>query len=261
MPSRGKKPTILADPKMVGTGTLLAEDDAMRLLLLSAVALLGTFGCTAEAVEEEADEALEAQGSAALPLRGDFVLKRWKGHAVEGYYGSSVQTNVPVERTFTGTEPGGRVRFDLKPGGDGRITALKGCEIKILGPEDVASPPSKNPVQAVVKALTPVFQLAWNAYQCSKGPRETTVFAFQRRGFFGGPNDQLWANAGVFGEKPQKSANEECKRLWGVRYVDVGQSAVCIGFADPQAKTVRMLVQRPREIYVQRLDLERVSWQ
>jgi hypothetical protein len=46
--------------------------------------------------------------------------------------------------------------------------------------------------------------------------------------------------------------------MWGVRWITFGTGgAACAGFADAEARTLKLLVQRPGEIYVQRLVLRR----
>ncbi|HYX38000.1 MAG TPA: hypothetical protein VE954_33280, partial [Oligoflexus sp.] len=53
------------------------------------------------------------------------------------------------------------------------------------------------------------------------------------------------------------NSDKECNLMRGVRYVRVGQADACIGYNNALATELKILLQRPGEIRVQRVILRR----
>ena len=90
-------------------------------------------------------------------------------------------------------------------------------------------------------------------------PKTKQLQVFRRSDFWGRATPQLPANVGVYGESAGvRAADAECRGLRGVRWLSIGDGgAACIGYADAAAQTLKLMLQRPGDIYVQRMVLRR----
>lgn len=215
------------------------------------------FGCAPVDDEEVVVSNDSAIGARALAITGDWALVSWKGH-VTTRQGSIVEDH-PVERSFDAQTRNGLATFALDSDGNGTIAGKATCAPTI---PDRGGIPSGTRASQTVTGLFALVSAVWNIvelFTCTSTQVSRSMPVFQRRGFFGGPDPHLNANLGVYGEaREPRAAEEECRTMWGVRWLAFGSGgAACAGFADAEARTLKLLVQRPGEIYVQRLVLRR----
>lgn len=211
---------------------------------------------------DDTDEGTASEGAEirapALPIRGEWALVSWKGH-VETRMGSIVEEHA-VDRRFDARELQGLATFDLDGEGAGTIQGGARCTPRLqeVGGVPRGPTPSRT-VTGLYGIVSALLQIVETARCDPSAVRQQTMRVWPRRGFFGGLDPRLDANLGVYGEPPDARAAEgECRALRGVRYVSFGPGGVaCIGYADGAARTLALLVQRPGQIYVQRLVLRR----
>jgi hypothetical protein len=76
------------------------------------------------------------------------------------------------------------------------------------------------------------------------------------RNLFGQP--VLAKNLGVFGEQTSGQAVEnECRKLRGARFINVGGSSACVGYTDGSASKLKFLIIPNGEIYAIRVNMTR----
>jgi len=184
------------------------------------------------------------------------MLSLWKGH-VETHAGSQYEKTA-VDRHFD-LDPNTRVHFDIDSEGSGRMVGLKSCKLELeeTAPEREATATRAGSALGVVTGLYKLF----SGFECKPGELKTdTTHVSPRKNFFGWPDPHLYANLGVLGETPDgASAENDCRALISVKWVNIGfdGTVACIGQVN--RSTMRMIVQRPSEIYVQRVTLKRVE--
>lgn len=206
--------------------------------------------------EVETDGA--AVSARALSITGEWALVRWQGHVSTGT--GSASHEEPVDRRFDARERNGLATFDLDADGNGTISGQARCTPSL---PDRGGIPSGSRASNAVTGLYAIVSAVWNlvaTYRCDPSKLERqTMRVWQKRGFFGGPSRELWANVGVLGEQGStSSADAECRALRGARWFSFGSyGAACVGYADAEARTLQMLVQRPGEIHIQRLVMRR----
>jgi hypothetical protein len=220
--------------------------------------LCASLGCAADPAEDTGEGA-EAVRSNALRITGEWALVSWKGHVTTRL--GSVVDDHPVDRTFDAREPSILAVFEIDGDGNGTVQGSARC---------MPEPPDRGGVAkkartkgAIVESASSLVSAIWDLVQtatCDPSvPVVSSMLVWQRRGFRGQPSSRLDANIGVYGEPASvSSADAECRALRGARWIafDTGVVA-CIGFADEQARSLKMIVQRPGEIRVQRLVLRR----
>lgn len=228
----------------------------VTLVCLASAAALGC-GAPDDLDEPAASDGAEVSAP-ALPIRGEWALVSWKGH-VETRIGSIVEEHA-VDRRFDARERQGLATFDLDGEGEGTIQGGARCTPRLqeVGgiPRGTAPSRAVTGLYGIVSALLQIVETA----RCDPSEvRTQTIRVWPRRGFFGGPDPRLDANVGVYGEpRDTRAADRECSALRGARYVTFGAGGVaCVGYADGAARTLALLVQRPGQIYVQRLVLRR----
>ena len=87
---------------------------------------------------------------------------------------------------------------------------------------------------------------------------ETIVPVARSNNFFGQSSPYLNKNLGFLGEGTSSTAAEnECKRLRGVRFVKINGSSACVGFKDALAKQIRVITTPTSSVYAVRVDFER----
>ena len=80
----------------------------------------------------------------------------------------------------------------------------------------------------------------------------------QSSNFVGQPDPRLAKNLGFAGEGVSSTAAEnECKKLLGLRFIYVNKSSACVGFRDGSANRIRFITVPPGAIYSVRVDFER----
>ena len=219
------------------------------ILILTAVSATG---CAAPVDEPEGSAATAVTTS----LSGEWMLSLWKGH-VETHVGSQYE-QTSVDRHFA-LDPSTRVRFDIDSEGSGRMVGLKSCRLEFeeTAPEQEARATKAGAAFGVVMGLFKLF----SGFECTPGELKTeTTHLSPRKNFFGWPDAHLNANLGVLGETEDgASAENDCRALVSVKWVNIGfdGTVACIG--QMNASTMRMIVQRPSQIHVQRLTLKRVE--
>jgi hypothetical protein len=199
-----------------------------------------------------------AVSARALPITGEWALVSWKGHVTSGV-GSAVE-QLAVDRRFDARARTGLATFDLDADGNGTIAGESRCAAHI---PDRGGVPAGSRASNTVTGLYAVVSALWNLVETLRcdptKPVAQTMRVRQMRGFFGGASRELWANVGVYGEAASvRAADAECEALRGARWLSFGdRGAACVGYADAGARTLKMLVQRPGEIHVQRLVMRR----
>jgi hypothetical protein len=220
--------------------------------------LFASLGCAADP-PEDTGEGAEAVSSGALRITGEWALVSWKGHFTTRR--GSIVDDQPLDRTFDARERSILAVFDIDGDGNGTVQGSKHCTPE---PTDRGGMPTKTGTKgSIVEGVWSLASAIWDLVQtttCDPSvPVVSSTRVWQRRGFLGQPSSRLDANIGVYGEPASvSSADAECRALRGARWIafDTGVVA-CIGFADKQARSLKMIVQRPGEIRVQRLVLRR----
>jgi len=54
------------------------------------------------------------------------------------------------------------------------------------------------------------------------------------------------------------AADSECRKLRGWRYINIATAETCIGFRDPLANKIRLIVIKQGEIHPIRIDMDRI---
>lgn len=228
------------------------------LLLLAAGALTGA--CVAPTDDADEPDTSADAVQAALPIRGEWALVRWQGQVTTT--AGSTWEHHPIDHRYDARAREGLATFDLDSNGEGTLRATGRCRSEI--PEARGRPAGGAPrgatlvggTYALVSAVLNVVQ----TLRCSADqPVERTIRVWPRRNLFGQPSPGLLANVGVYGEgSSARAAEAECRAMRGVRWITFDGGAVaCIGYADGEARTLEMLLQRPGEIYVQRIVMRR----
>jgi hypothetical protein len=216
-------------------------------------------------VGEDEDDAVEADQAAqavtALRITGDWAVSRWQGQVTT--MRGSIAEHHRVDLRAEAGDPRGTMTFDLDADGNGRLRASARCQLGDFlppgGPPAQPTGGSAAIVGGAFGAISLLIDLA-RLLSCDPSvPVTKEIQVFRRTDFFGRSEQRLAANVGVYGERAGvTAADAECRQLRGARWLSLSDGGVaCIGFADAQARTLKMMLQRPGEIYVQRLLLRR----
>ncbi|HEU4403902.1 MAG TPA: hypothetical protein VFS43_01210 [Polyangiaceae bacterium] len=214
-------------------------------------------------VEGGSDGGVEPPPALPSTVTGTWGLVRYRGSVVMGI--GAAREDVPLERSFDPLSAESQASFDIDAEGFGSIAGTKACRLPSLEPPpdaEVAKIHASRLLNAV-EGLVGVVQALANLNQffaCQAGDRiEASVNVVPARGPFGGPIERLPANVGVLGEgSDTNAADAECAALGNVRYVRIDGADACIGFTDDVGREAKMLLVRPGEIHVQRLEFQQI---
>jgi hypothetical protein len=220
---------------------------AVAPILASALFL----GCGAPEMSREESKA-NSQSGASTKIQGMFELKAAKGHT-ETMQGSIVNRTV-FDQTFpSGT--GSLVQMNIPEKGVGSLEGGSRCIPNIEDPKGLPAKAGTGTLVGGVFSVSKLLFGLFKTFQCDPNKVEISkVFLLERGGFlWRAPS--FWANVGVLNESPNsKSGDEECRQLSGYRYFNLNESVVCVGRLS--GTKVKMLIQRPGEIHLQRLILQ-----
>jgi hypothetical protein len=196
-------------------------------------------------------------------IQGTWGLTRYRGSVVVGI-GAAVE-DVAVERTFDPLNETSQARFSIDAEGSGSIAGTRACRLPSLEPPldaevaKIHASRALNALEGLVGVVQAVASLQ-QFFACQGGDRvAATVAVTPARNFLGGAVDRLPANVGVLGEGGDAgAADAECASLGNVRFVRVNGADACIGFTDDVGREAKMLLVRPGEIHVQRLEFRQV---
>jgi hypothetical protein len=211
--------------------------------------------------DETQDPAQIEQSVAALSISGEWAVVRWQGQITTTQ--GSIATEHPVDLRADAADRMGAVFFDLDAEGNGTLKAMERCRPADVLPSagGLASPGSRSAalVSGAFGLIAAFVKLAEVAVCDPARPKSKQLQVFRRSDFWGRATLQLPANVGVYGESAGvRAADAECRGLRGVRWLSIGDGgAACIGYADAGARTLKLMLQRPGDIYVQRMVLRR----
>jgi hypothetical protein len=202
-----------------------------------------------------------AQAVTALRITGDWAVVRWQGQVTT--MRGSVAEQHRIDLRADAADRFSLVSFDLDAEGNGRMKASRRCQVEDLlgtgGPPARPTGGSAALVGGAFGVISLLFDLAQLVSCDPSRPVTKEMQVFRRSDFFGRSEPRLAANVGVYGENAGvRAADAECRQLRGARWLSLADgSAACIGYADSEARSLKMMLQRPGEIYVQRLLLRR----
>ncbi|MDQ3235438.1 MAG: hypothetical protein M3Q07_26805 [Pseudobdellovibrionaceae bacterium] len=226
----------------------------IQIARILAVGLLMTYCGRSESESSELDG-----GATALKISGAWRMVSYKGSYVQNP-GTGAAVDVPTSRTFTAGDPNVISLFNIDSAGNGSIQGKETCKVSVSQAQDTAASIQSsrvlNAAEGVVGLIQTVLEVK-SMFDCTPGEvKDENVFVSQRVGFLGWPDPHLPLNAGVLGENSGNS-EQECNLLRGVRYVKIGQADACIGYNNGLATEIKILLQRPSEIRIQRVILRR----
>lgn len=230
----------------------------MRALLSGIFASIFVLAACHPVGSKSASETL-ATTSAPLPIIGT-----WKATDVWGSVEENGGERKAVRANAKDLQSGlWRVKLEIDSQGIGLIQGLVNCR----GPVNVNSTPNRIQSTSVMNAIFGLLSLpnlvkrTIDGFDCAKSPDgaiSSMLSVVPSGNLFGQRHTSLAKNLGVFGEgKSLHAADNECRKLRGVRFVNVKDSSACVGFTDAKANNIRFLILPPGEIYAVRVNLTR----
>lgn len=227
---------------------------------LCAVAMSWVAACHPTSSNSDANvESSSSSNSKPLPISGV-----WQATDVWASKQESDGTLKPVRASSEDLKNGlWRVQIDLNSEGSGFMQGLVKCK----GPADATSTPSRvKPYQALnamfgLMNLVNLIRRTMDEFECANSPNavlSSLVPVSPSRNFFGQPMDSVAKNLGVVGEeKSLYAVDNECRKLRGMRLVNVQNASACVGFTDATANKIRFLIIPVGEIHAIRVNMKR----
>jgi hypothetical protein len=230
----------------------------MRTLLTSITTSL-LFLAACHPVSKDAESETLATRAEPLPIIGT-----WKATDVWGSFEESAGERKAVRASAKDLQNGlWRVKLEIDSQGIGLMQGLVQC----TGPTNVTSTPNRIQQASVMNAIFGLLSLpnlvkrTIDGVDCAKSPNgaiSSMLSVVPSGNMFGQRHTSLPKNLGVFGEgKSISAADNECRKMRGVRFVSVKDSSACVGFTDAKANNIRFLILPPGEIYAMRVNLTR----
>lgn len=230
----------------------------MRTLLTSITTSL-LFLAACHPVSKDAESETLATRAEPLPITGT-----WKATGVWGSFEESAGERKAVRANAKDLQSGlWRVKLEIDSQGIGLIQGLVNCR----GPINVTSTPNRIQSTSAMNAIFGLLSLpnlvkrTIDGFDCANSPEgaiSSLLPVAPSGNIFGQRQNSLPKNLGVFGEgKNTSAADNECRKLRGVRFVNVKDASACVGFTDSKANNIRFLILPAGEIHVIRVNLTR----
>lgn len=155
------------------------------------------------------------------------------------------------------------VKIEIDSKGSGLLQGLVNCS----GAANIAATPNRVYSSSVLNTIFGLLSLpellksTIDGVECAKSPSgaiSSFVSVRPSNDFLGRRSHSLSKNLGVFGEgKSSHAADSECRKLRGVRFVNISNSSACVGFTDSKANKIRFLIVPDGEIYATRINMTR----
>jgi hypothetical protein len=220
---------------------------------------LAVTGCYQPAAGVDSGIQSNSSRKSPLPIKGTFKATEVWASSEDNF---GVRTAAHAKAADLNS-PLWRVRMDIDSEGLGVMEGLSKCANR---PAARATPSRIQPHQILnlmfgALGLANIIRQTKDELECvqsADGVMSNILPVGPSRNFIGQPLDTLPKNLGVFGEKKDlHAADKECRNLRGVRFINVQQSAACVGFSDASANRIRFLILPVSEIHVVRVNLVR----
>jgi hypothetical protein len=232
----------------------------MRKLIYTLATFAALSGCYPELSSQSDSTFQAAEAKQSLPITGTWRATQFSGFTLDDNGHAK-----PLRAGKSQLNPESwRLKFDLDSQGDGLISGKIFCRTKaglLHGVHDnlVGSRVllTANGIVGGIHLIASAIDIA----QCmasENGFIEAMTPVSRSSNFVGQPDPRLAKNIGFAGEGVSSTAAEnECKKLLGLRFINVNKSSACVGFRDGSANRIRFIAVPPGAIYAVRVDFER----
>lgn len=232
----------------------------MRRLIYTLANIAAVAGCSPKLSSQSDSTFQAAEAKQALP-----VIGTWRATQFSGFTLDDRGNAKPLRAEKPQLNPESwRLKFDLDSRGNGLIAGkifcrakaglLRGMPSSLVGSRVLLT---ANGIVGGIHLIASAIDIA----QCmasENGFIDTMIPVSQASNFIGQPDPRLAKNVGFAGEGVSStSAENECKKLRGIRFINVNNSSACVGFSDGSANRVRFITVPPGAIYAVRVDFER----
>lgn len=234
----------------------------MNRALVFSIVGLALVGCSlSRRTLESADaEPLAVGQKEALPITGSWVTTQLWGFKKDSF-GNLVRLNVTKAKLDKNSW---KVEFDLNSEGNGVILGRVLCSKVGNKIEGIDSNLSGSRVLMTANGIVGGIHLIASFVEIGRcmvsddGFIDTVVPVSRASYFFGQPHARIDRNLGFVGEATSSTAaDNECRRLRGVRYINMNRSTSCIGFRDAKANQIRFIGVPLGAVHAIRVDFER----
>lgn len=232
----------------------------MRKLIYTLANIAAVSGCSPKLSSQSDSTFQAAEAKQALPMTGTWRATQFSGFTLDDRGNAK-----PLRAGKPQLNPESwRLKFDLDSRGNGLIAGKIFCRAKaglLLGvPNSLVGSRVLLTANGIVGGIH-LIASAIDIAQCmasENGFIDTMIPVSQASNFIGQPDPRLAKNVGFAGEGVSStSAENECKKLRGIRFINVNNSSACVGFSDGSANRVRFITVPPGAIYAVRVDFER----
>ncbi len=232
----------------------------MRKLIYTLATFAALSGCYPELSSQSDSTFQAAEAKQALPITGTWRATQFSGFTLDDNGHAK-----PLRAGASQLNPESwRLKFDIDSRGNGLIAGKIFCRAKAgllhgVGNSMIGSRAllTANGIVGGIHLIASAIDIA----QCmasENGFIDVMTPASQSSNFVGQPDPRLAKNLGFAGEGVSSTAAEnECKKLLGLRFINVNKSSACVGFRDGSANRIRFITVPPGAIYSVRVDFER----